>query len=80
MGFFMRARSREAPVGSYPTFSPLPASLVVSGRLSVVSQISSEARANKAIWRLGFQLLFCFPYWQLTTDYWQLMMRAVYFL
>jgi hypothetical protein len=49
MGFFMRLRLRGAPVGSYPTFSPLLAGLVVSGRLSVVGQISPELRANRRL-------------------------------
>ena len=47
VGFFMRLRLRGAPVGSYPTFSPLLAGLVVSSRLSVLSQNSLKPLANR---------------------------------
>jgi hypothetical protein len=46
MGFFMRLRLREAPVGSYPTFSPLLAGLVVSGQSKLVGP-----RPNRTYWR-----------------------------
>src|SRR4029077_18007280 len=44
MGFFVRSRLREDPVGSYPAFSPLPSTIRhhFSCRLLVVSKTQSK--------------------------------------
>jgi hypothetical protein len=75
MGFFLRSRLREDPVGSYPAFSPLPST--ISSQLPVVScQLSAEFTTacakitlRSALEASDFLFLFSSTdHWQLTTN------------
>jgi hypothetical protein len=43
MGFFVRPRLREDPVGSYPAFSPLPGTLMPGGLFSVTLSVTRDS-------------------------------------
>jgi hypothetical protein len=42
MGFFVRSRSREDPVGSYPAFSPLPDTIGCQWPLPVIGETITD--------------------------------------
>jgi hypothetical protein len=54
MGFFVRLRLREDPVGSYPAFSPLPSTISCQVVASVSDQLPAEINLSLARVRSRF--------------------------